>query len=40
MASGFHARYEKWMGLMTGAERAALLKGLPALIRAIREHIG
>ena len=40
MASGFHARYEKWMGLMTGAERAALLKGLPALIRAIREHTG
>ena len=38
MASGFHARYEKWVGLMTGAERAALLKGLPALVRAIREH--
>jgi DNA-binding MarR family transcriptional regulator len=40
MASAFHARYEKWVGLMTAAERAALLRGLPALVRAVHEHIG
>lgn len=40
MASAAHAHYEKWVGMMTGAERAALLKGLPALVRVIREHFG
>jgi DNA-binding MarR family transcriptional regulator len=39
MASSFHARYEQWVGDLTGAERAALLKGLPALVRAIRAHV-
>jgi DNA-binding MarR family transcriptional regulator len=39
MATTFHARYEEWVAAMTGAERAALLKGLPALVRAIRAHI-
>jgi DNA-binding MarR family transcriptional regulator len=39
MATSFHARYEEWVGDLTGAERAALLKGLPALVRAIRAHV-
>jgi len=39
MASTFHDRYEKWVGAMSPAERAALLKGLPALVRVVREHV-
>ena len=39
MASAFHAQYESWAVEMTGAERAALIKGLPALVRVIREHL-
>ncbi len=38
MASAFHAQYEDWVAEMTGAERAALVKGLPALARVIRQH--
>jgi DNA-binding MarR family transcriptional regulator len=38
MASAFHTHYEAWAAAMTGAERAALLKGLPALVRVIRQH--
>jgi DNA-binding MarR family transcriptional regulator len=37
-AARYNARYEHWVTAMTPAERAALLKGLPALVRAIREH--
>ena len=36
MRRDFHQRYEAWVAGMTAAERAALLKGLPALIRVIR----
>jgi DNA-binding MarR family transcriptional regulator len=38
MARKFHNHYEDWAGSMTPAERAALLKGLPALVRVMREH--
>ena len=37
MRTNFHERYEQWVTHMTAAERAALLKGLPALIRVMRE---
>lgn len=40
MATEFHEQYERWVTAMTRAERAALLKGLPALVRVIREHAG
>jgi DNA-binding MarR family transcriptional regulator len=41
MASAAHVHYERWMGMMTRAERAALLKGLPALVRVMRgQHFG
>jgi DNA-binding MarR family transcriptional regulator len=36
MRRDFHQRYEAWVAGMTAAERAALLKGLPALIRVMR----
>jgi DNA-binding MarR family transcriptional regulator len=39
MASAFHKRYEGWVASMSPSERAALLKGLPALVRAIRQHV-
>jgi DNA-binding MarR family transcriptional regulator len=38
MRTSFHERYECWVGAMTPSERAALLKGLPALVRVIRQH--
>ena len=38
MRTNFHERYEQWVTQMTAAERAALLKGLPALIRVMRDH--
>ena len=38
MATTFHQHYERWVAAMTPEERAALLTGLPALVRAIREH--
>jgi DNA-binding MarR family transcriptional regulator len=38
MAGSVHRQYEAWIAAMTRAERAALLKGLPALVRAIRAH--
>jgi DNA-binding MarR family transcriptional regulator len=37
MRTNFHERYEQWVTHMTAAERAALLKGLPALIRVMRD---
>jgi DNA-binding MarR family transcriptional regulator len=39
MRSNFHAQYERIVAAMTSAERAALLTGLPALVRAIRQHL-
>lgn len=39
MATTFHHQYQSWVAAMTQAERAALLKGLPALVRVIRQHI-
>ncbi len=38
MASTLHAQHQDWVAALTHTERAALLKGLPALIRVIREH--
>jgi DNA-binding MarR family transcriptional regulator len=38
MATTFHKQYECWVAAMTHSERAALLKGLPALVRVIRQH--
>ncbi len=40
MANGYHDRFTGWVAAMTGPERAALLKGLPALIRVVREQAG
>jgi DNA-binding MarR family transcriptional regulator len=39
MATTFHQQYECWVTAMTHSERAALLKGLPALVRVIRQHL-
>ena len=39
MATTFHEQYECWVAAMTHSERAALLKGLPALVRVIRQHL-
>ncbi|HEU4424953.1 MAG TPA: MarR family transcriptional regulator [Pilimelia sp.] len=39
MATTFHEQYECWVAAMTPRERAALLEGLPALVRVIRQHI-
>jgi DNA-binding MarR family transcriptional regulator len=39
MATTFHEQYECWVDAMTHSERAALLKGLPALVRVIRLHL-
>jgi DNA-binding MarR family transcriptional regulator len=38
MASTFHSHYQSWVTAMTDTERAALLTGLPALVRAIRQQ--
>ncbi len=41
MAARFHERFDPLVDGMTPTEQAALLKGLPALIRVIREsHLG
>lgn len=40
MASAFHEQFNGWVTTMTPTERAALLAGLPALIRTIRQHGG
>ncbi len=32
-------RFKRWVSAMVSEERAALLHGLPALIRAVREHL-
>jgi DNA-binding MarR family transcriptional regulator len=39
MRTTFHEQYECWVAAMTPGERAALLKGLPALVRVIRQHV-
>jgi hypothetical protein len=39
MRTTFHKQYEHWVAAMTHGERAALLRGLPALVRVIRQHI-
>jgi DNA-binding MarR family transcriptional regulator len=39
MANTFHRHYEGWVAAMSRSERAALLKGMPALVRVIREHL-
>jgi DNA-binding MarR family transcriptional regulator len=39
MAATFHQRYGCWAAEMTNSERAALRTGLPALVRAIRQHV-
>jgi DNA-binding MarR family transcriptional regulator len=40
MRETFHERYERWVVAMTPGERAALLEGLPALVRVIRQEVG
>lgn len=37
MAGGFHGHFQRWISRMTRAERTALLTGLPAFVRAIRQ---
>jgi DNA-binding MarR family transcriptional regulator len=39
IASMFHERYTLWFGAMSRTERDALLKGLPALVRVIQQHL-
>jgi DNA-binding MarR family transcriptional regulator len=39
MRTTFHHQYECWVAAMTARERAALLEGLPALVRVIRQHV-
>ena len=39
MRTTFHEQYECWVAAMTHSERAALLTGLPALVRVIRQHV-
>ena len=40
MATTFHNRYQCWVGEMTHRERAPRFsKGLPALVRVIRQHL-
>ena len=39
MGVAFHRQYERWVAEMTSRERAALLEGLPALVRVIRHHL-
>src|SRR5690606_11737787 len=38
LGTAFHHHYERWVAAMTAEERAALLTGLPALVRAVREY--
>jgi DNA-binding MarR family transcriptional regulator len=37
MRDSFHKQYKCWVAAMTPGERAALLEGLPALVRVIRQ---
>jgi DNA-binding MarR family transcriptional regulator len=37
MAASYHGHYERWIDAMTPAERAALVRGLRALLRAVRD---
>lgn len=37
MGKAFHRHYERWVVAMTPEERSALLVGLPALVRVMRE---
>ena len=36
IGTGYHAKYERWTAAMSPKERAALLVGLPALIRVVQ----
>lgn len=38
IGSVFHEPYTRWTGAMSPAEREALLTGLSALVRAMRDH--
>lgn len=38
LSAGFDRQYARWVALMTEQERDALLVGLAALVRAMREH--
>jgi DNA-binding MarR family transcriptional regulator len=40
MATAFHTHYEQWVAAMTPAERDALLVGLTAFVRVMREGSG
>jgi DNA-binding MarR family transcriptional regulator len=40
MATAFHTHYEQWVEAMTPAERDALLVGLTAFVRVMREGSG
>jgi DNA-binding MarR family transcriptional regulator len=37
MGTAFRRQYERWVAAMTPQERSALLTGLPALVRVMRE---
>jgi len=39
MAAVYHKQFLRWVAAMTHVERAALLMGLPALVRVIREDL-
>ncbi|MEQ4207798.1 MarR family transcriptional regulator [Actinopolymorpha sp. B17G11] len=39
MGRHFHQHYVRWVAAMSPAERDALLTGLPALVRAIRQDL-
>jgi DNA-binding MarR family transcriptional regulator len=39
MASGFHRRYARLVSGITAAERDALVSGLPALVRVLRQEL-
>ena len=38
ISAGFDAHYQQWVSMMTGTERDALVTGLAALVRAMRER--
>jgi DNA-binding MarR family transcriptional regulator len=40
MGTNYHSRYEHWIASMSAAERSALIRGLSALVRAVREDPG
>lgn len=40
LGTGYQDRFDKWTAALTDPERAALLAGLPALIRVVRRGYG